>query len=426
MVESREKIVLNIGGVRYETYCSTLRAFPGTKLHSLTEPEASMAFDYNPNAKEFFFDRSPRLFRQVLNYCRTRHLHCPGDVCRSALEQELAFWEITVSQLPPCCWTKLSKMEDQPEEYDVFGSADEPDDYQGLLSQGERRNDHHWMHWKLRIWTLFEKPYSSLWATALAILSLLLNIGLVILTNIHSTSHFLVFNDTIEDGFHHYRHHWTFLHKKVSPLLYLELFFILLFASEFFLRLTVCPSKKKFLWRPLNAIDFLSLFPVFIDLFSTGHPSKDQAIIMSLGLFRAVYILKLLKVFRLVETPLMLKVLPYMAKAILKEIFLFVVVFVFEVLFFGSLCYYAEIEEYDIYMYDVTSALWWAVITLTTVGYGDMYPVTRVGQVVGACAAITGVLTIIILTAILLVKFKGFYEAAVAKEKRKSMKRQAA
>ncbi|XP_042333820.1 potassium voltage-gated channel subfamily C member 1-like [Sceloporus undulatus] len=426
MVESTEKIVLNVGGMRYETYCSTLRAFPGTKLHSLTEPEASMAFDYDPDAKEFFFDRSPRLFQQVLSYFRTRHLHYPVDVCRSALEEELAFWEIRVSQLPPCCWTKLSKMEDQAEECNAFGNAEEPDDNQGLLSQEERRNGHRWMHWKLRVWTLLEKPYSSLWATALAILSLLLNIGLVILTNVNSTTHFLVSNDNVEDGFHHYGHRWAFLHKRVPHLLYLELFFILLFACEFFLRLTVCPNKKKFLRRPLNAIDFLSLFPIFIELFSAGHLSKDQAIILWLGLFRAVYILKLLRVFRLVETPLMLRVLPYMAKAILKEIFLFMVIFVFEVLFFGSLCYYAEIEEAYTHMDDVTSGLWWATITLTTVGYGDMYPFTKFGQVVGACAAITGVLTVIILTTILLVKFKGFYEAAVAKEKRKSMKRQAA
>ncbi|XP_008118577.2 potassium voltage-gated channel subfamily C member 1 [Anolis carolinensis] len=439
MADLPEKMVLNVGGVRFETSRSTLRAFPRTKLHSLTEAEASAAFDYDPSAREFFFDRSPRLFRQVLSYCRTRHLHCPADICRSALEEELAFWEITVSQLPNCCWTRLSRMEDPPEDWEDFGEAEEANDSQGLLSQVEGTSRVEGMtHRKLQIWTLLEKPHSSRWAMSLAVLSLLLNIGLIILANVDTTSHFVVFNEAwshspedTQQPFNEtshvpHLHHWAFWHKEATPLLYLELFFILLFACEFVLRLVICPSKKKFLRRPLNVVDFLCLLPVLIELLSAGHPSNNTSLVAWLGLFRIVYVLKLLKVFRLVETPLMLRVLPGLAKAILKEVFLFAVVFVFQVLFFGSLCYYAEMGNPHVHMEEITSGLWWALITLTTVGYGDVCPVTTFGQVVGAITAITGVLSLIVLTAVLIIKLKGFYEAAVAKETRKRTKRQAA
>nr|XP_060611980.1 potassium voltage-gated channel subfamily A member 10-like [Anolis sagrei ordinatus] len=251
----------------------------------------------------------------------------------------------------------------------------------------------------------------------LAVFSLLLNIGLVILANVDTTSYFAVLNETSPVP---HLHHWTFLHKAATPLLYLELFFILLFSFKFFLRLAICPSKKKFLLSPLNVVDFLCLLPVLIELLS----SKDKYLIAWLGLFRIVYIFKLLKVFRLVETPLMLRILPSLAKAILKEVFLFVLVFAFQVLFFGSLCYYAEMGEPDVHMDKITYGLWWALITLTTIGYGDVCPVTTFGQVVGALTAITGVLSLIVLTVVLIVKLKGFYEAEVAKEKR--AKRQAA
>ncbi|XP_032558102.1 potassium voltage-gated channel protein egl-36-like [Chiroxiphia lanceolata] len=94
MEDSKEKIILIIGGVRYETYSSILQTFPGTKLCSLTEPHAPRIYDYDPTAKEFFFDRSAEIFSSVLNCYRTKHFHCPIDTCRSVLEEELIFWEI--------------------------------------------------------------------------------------------------------------------------------------------------------------------------------------------------------------------------------------------------------------------------------------------------------------------------------------------
>uniref|UniRef100_A0A674ILB8 Potassium channel tetramerisation-type BTB domain-containing protein n=1 Tax=Terrapene triunguis TaxID=2587831 RepID=A0A674ILB8_9SAUR len=73
--EESEKIVINVGGVRHETYRSTLQTLPGTRLAWLTEPDACSNFDYDPAADEFFFDRHPQVFAYVLNYYRT------GKVC---------------------------------------------------------------------------------------------------------------------------------------------------------------------------------------------------------------------------------------------------------------------------------------------------------------------------------------------------------
>ena len=94
-------------------------------------------------------------------------------------------------------------------------------------------------------------------------------------------------------------------------LLYLELVIIIWFTAEFVLRLTVCPDKKRFPRKPLNWVDFLSLFPVYIQLFVRSSSYMEHDLAVWLDFFRLLYILKLLKVFRLVETPLMLRVLPY-------------------------------------------------------------------------------------------------------------------
>lgn len=165
MNSSREKITLNVGGVRYETSPSTLQAFPGTKLCRLTEPQADTIFDYDSSSKEFFFDRSPRLFGAVLNYYRTKHLHCPEDLCKSTFEEELAFWEI--SHVPvaacgchvpvaACCWWKVAHAESRQADLGPF--CDERSEAEVPVERGH-------LSWRARqqpkIWALFEEPFSS-------------------------------------------------------------------------------------------------------------------------------------------------------------------------------------------------------------------------------------------------------------------------
>ncbi|KAK9393740.1 potassium voltage-gated channel subfamily C member 3-like [Crotalus adamanteus] len=170
-----EKIFLNVGGLRYETYASTLQVFPGTKLCRLTEPQAAATFDYDPDTKEYFFDRSSYLFEEVLNYYRTKELHCSDLICKSVLDEELAYWGLDNTLLAPCCWQKLIIVEGQKEEY---GIPEENQEAAGLLEQAGRNQSAWRGRWQSRIWTTFEKPFSSLSAKVLAAVCLLFNIGI--------------------------------------------------------------------------------------------------------------------------------------------------------------------------------------------------------------------------------------------------------
>ncbi|XP_077164580.1 voltage-gated potassium channel KCNC1-like isoform X2 [Paroedura picta] len=424
MEASTETIVLNVGGIRHQTYCSTLKTFPGTKLCRLTEPQGRAQFDYDTDNNEFFFDRSARLFGDVLNYYRTKHLHCAADVCRSLWEEEMAFWEIPPAQLAPCCWMKLSNPEGPQEEFLLRDDSDDSqEDSLALLGQVERRGHHSWDRWQPKIWALFDKPYSSKAAMCLMIISLLFNMGILILYFMEPTTYleYVHFNDTQIYGIFHVTLKESF--RESFTLFYVELFCILWFTFEFSTRLTFCPDKKKFLMNPLNITDFLSLFPVFIELLFIGHVANMLSLLSWLGLLRVLYIVKLLKVFRLLETPLMLRILPFAFRSLLKEVFILLMVFTFEVLFFGALCYHAELFEPDSYFDGMVSSFYWAAITLTTVGYGDMYAVTPFGKAIACCTAICGILTIIVPLPIFFCKFQGYYAAAITKEKMKSNKR---
>lgn len=94
---SSNRVILNVGGVRHETYKSTLKKIPATRLSRLTEALAN----YDPLLNEYFFDRHPAVFAQVLNYYRTGKLHYPVDVCGPLFEEELQFWGLDSNQV--CC-----------------------------------------------------------------------------------------------------------------------------------------------------------------------------------------------------------------------------------------------------------------------------------------------------------------------------------
>lgn len=68
-MDGENRIILNVGGIRYETYKATLKKIPATRLSRLTEALAN----YDPVLNEYFFDRHPGVFAQVLNYYRCAH-----------------------------------------------------------------------------------------------------------------------------------------------------------------------------------------------------------------------------------------------------------------------------------------------------------------------------------------------------------------
>ena len=93
--ERNGRIVLNVGGIRHETNQSTLKRIPATRLSKLTKSSVH----YDPLLNEYFFDRHPGVFAEVLNYFRCGKLHYPTNVCGPLYEEELAYWGLDRNQV---------------------------------------------------------------------------------------------------------------------------------------------------------------------------------------------------------------------------------------------------------------------------------------------------------------------------------------
>ena len=93
--DADNRVIINVGGIRHETYKATLKKIPATRLSRLTEALAN----YDPVLNEYFFDRHPGVFAQILNYYRSGKLHYPTDVCGPLFEEELEFWGLDSNQV---------------------------------------------------------------------------------------------------------------------------------------------------------------------------------------------------------------------------------------------------------------------------------------------------------------------------------------
>ena len=104
----KKRVTLNVGGIRYQTYTSTLKLISESRLANLNETNS----DYDPINDEYFFDRHPGAFMAILNFFRTGKLHAPTDLCVNLFSEELNFWGINELSLEPCCWNNFSSQRD--------------------------------------------------------------------------------------------------------------------------------------------------------------------------------------------------------------------------------------------------------------------------------------------------------------------------
>tara|TARA_B110000263_G_scaffold26811_1_gene20447 strand:- start:220 stop:915 length:696 start_codon:yes stop_codon:yes gene_type:complete len=162
--------------------------------------------------------------------------------------------------------------------------------------------------------------------------------------------------------------------KIISYLKIFELIAILIFTVEYLLRFYVSDKKIKYIFSFYGLIDLIAILPFYLP---TG---------IDLRSVRAVRLLRLVKLFRFNKSLTILKT------ALLKiknELILFSFI-TFILLYISSLgIYFFENSAQPESFKSIFHCMWWAVCTLTTVGYGDVYPVTIGGKI------FTGIITLV-------------------------------
>lgn len=192
--------------------------------------------------------------------------------------------------------------------------------------------------------------------------------------------------------------------EKIGGLLYiLEWIFTAIFTIEYLLRVWVVQHKKKYILSFYGLVDLISVLPMYIGMIFSG--AQALLIIRSIRLVR---VFRVLKLARFVGEG---QVLANALKASRHKITVFLLTVLTSVILAGTLMYMIEGKEngFD----NIPISIYWAIVTLTTVGYGDLSPNTPLGQAVASVIMILGYGIIAIPT--------GIVTAEMAFQKRKEV-----
>uniref|UniRef100_A0A1A7WM46 Potassium voltage-gated channel, subfamily G, member 3 n=1 Tax=Iconisemion striatum TaxID=60296 RepID=A0A1A7WM46_9TELE len=372
--------VLNVGGTRYAFTREVIRDFPlrrVSRLHACaTEKEVlELCDDYDRDRNEYFFDRHAQAFVFIMLYVRSGKLRFVPGVCELSFYTEMLYWGLESAHLDSCCQKRLDdRMSDigldSLSEGDIIG--DEPQSPDETIQQTGRAK------WLEKVRRTFEEPNSSLAAQILASVSVIF----VIISMV------MLCASTLPD--------WdTAKRKTVEEHRIVEAVCIGWFTAECIVRFLVARDKWDFIRHPLNIIDVIAITPYYVTMAMAGAGMPGAGLGVVGVILRVLRMMRVFWLMKLARHFLGLQTLGLTLRRCYREMVMLMVFVCVAMAIYSAL---AQLLEHGLDLgsrnndyASIPAAAWWVIISMTTVGYGDVYPVTIGGRVLGGMCVVSGI-----------------------------------
>jgi voltage-gated potassium channel len=170
-------------------------------------------------------------------------------------------------------------------------------------------------------------------------------------------------------------------HQRYGTLFrVLELTFTILFTLEYILRIISIQKPLRYVFSFLGMIDLLTIIPGYLSLFYAGA--------QSLLVVRSLRLLRIFRIFKLTHFLSEMQFLGVAIRGSLRKISIFMMVVFTTVIVLGSVMYLVERGQNG--FTSIPTSIYWAIVTITTVGYGDISPVTPLGKAVASVIMLMG------------------------------------
>ncbi|XP_056414256.1 potassium voltage-gated channel subfamily D member 3 isoform X2 [Hyla sarda] len=385
-----ELIILNVSGRRFQTWRTTLERYPDTLLGS-TEKD----FFFNEETKEYFFDRDPEVFRAILNFYRTGKLHYPRYECISAYDEELSFYGILPEIIGDCCY----------EEY----KDRKRENAERLMDDNEYEHSQEAMpslNLRQTMWRAFENPHTSTLALVFYYVTGFF-IAVSVITNVV---------ETVPCG--------TVPGNKELPcgerfdvaFFCLDTACVMIFTVEYLLRLFAAPSRYRFMRSVMSIIDVVAIMPYYIGLVMTNNEDVS-------GAFVTLRVFRVFRIFKFSRHSQGLRILGYTLKSCASELGFLLFSLTMAIIIFATVMFYAEKGSSSSKFTSIPASFWYTIVTMTTLGYGDMVPKTIAGKIFGSICSLSGVLVIALPVPVIVSNFSRIYHQNQRADKRRAQKK---
>ncbi|XP_060702597.1 potassium voltage-gated channel subfamily V member 2-like [Hemiscyllium ocellatum] len=399
---------LNVGGMRFVLGRQQAALFPGSRLGKLAvcrrlEHGLGLADDYSADSDEFFFDRDPAVFREVWQLYRSGRpgpglgLGLGPGLCSRRHRSELRYWGVPRARAPRCCRLLLRERRQREAEEEQLRRQLQA--VLGLgLGPGESPGSGPWLsRLRGRLWQLLERPPCSvpgrlLWVSGC--LTVLLSITVLILGTVPELS------------------------GRPGPTLWLlEAACSCALSAQLLLRLLSAPEPRRFLLRPLNLTHLLALLPFYSEL-AAGSPGPGQ----HSRLLRAARPLRVLRVLTLARYSTGLRAFGFTLRRCSQQACCLLLFMALGIFTFSALVHQAEHHLPGTNFSSIPAAWWWAAVSISTVGYGDITPESLLGRVFAFACIFFGIILNGMPISMLFNKFSDYYAKLKALERASVLK----
>ncbi|KAI6226120.1 hypothetical protein M3Y99_01328500 [Aphelenchoides fujianensis] len=387
--ESKEILQLNVGGSSYRLRTATIRrgvadsrlAHFAAQTH---ENRLRLCDAYFEATNEYFYERSAKLFDCVYKLYASGQLHRPLDVCESEFLSELQFWRIPESLIATCCQPQYEPIDESLED----------------LTAAKKRLQDETMRERLYRFCEGDGTTASTIFAGISICFVLISVGGLVLGSIEE---FQIPYERVDNQMVVVQN----VSKAKTPpgitwephhfFAVLETVCIAWFTLEYALRLVVAPDRGQFMRGVLNVVDLLAIFPFYLELVLTIFGFNLDSLSDIKGAFLVVRIMRVLRVVRILKLSRYstgMRTFALTLKNSARQLGMMGMVLFTGVVFFSTLLYFVEKDEPESPFTSIPTAFWWAIVTMSTVGYGDQIPRTVLGKVIASGAILSGVLVL--------------------------------
>lgn len=421
----KKRIKISICGHTFITFEDTLRKCPNSRLCTMLDPQnrehpKKGADAYYPETDEYYFDRHLPSFPAILYYLQMYNNECPIpfgpiwrplDVPMEIFVEEVIYYNLADDVL------RGDIGDEKPKE-----QCCRPNERTVCIKSREL------------VWNSFERPEKSIIAKGINIASIFfiilstVSFCLETIPTFHTDN---CYNKTIQTSngleVRSYERLDYDPESKTFGFWVIETLCIMFFTVEFCLRFWSSPDRLQFARGFMNLIDLAAILPYYITLiFQTtitddniglctdgplaaatqnttasadGVPESNSSASVQdkatfLMVLRVIRLARIVRIAKLSRHSRNLNTLIKTMQTSLRELSFLMLFFIVSMILFSTFIYFCEVNDNGAMFPSIPSAFWWAIVTMTTVGYGDLYPKTPLGKVVGFFCAICGVLCI--------------------------------